>query len=520
MGLWAYYFLATAYLHARGVIRFEALANLLFALLLVAPLPSALASKLLWKRARHALALAAALALFWHETWLPSVPRAVRLVAEMGSISPAYFARLVGGAVSLLDAGVLLALLAACAVLERRIILSPFAFAAIVAVPLFGARGGASRAGGEVDRFFDAELRRAVPFPDRAASDFDIVLVHVCSMSWDDLRATGLDRSPFFRQFDLLLTDFNTASSYTNPSAIRLLRSSCGQVRHAELYREAKPECYLLDALRRADYQTWSAIDNDAPSYRFVEDIRAFGHADAPLPLGGLAVRQHNFDESPIYDDSAVLRRWLEARSRSAARRAALYVDFTTMHGGAHPVDEPRWWQRSRADLYRELGQRLFANLEGFFRALQATGRRTVVVFVPEHGAALRGTSLQPPDIREIPLPAITTVPVAFKFIGPGLAAVPIRQATVAKPTSYLALAYLLAAVLESPKFGPDPILSAEVLARVPETRFVAENEAALVVRVGEEVLWRGREGAFEPVPAAGQVGSVGTGLAGGGRGR
>ncbi len=515
MGPWASYFLGAAYLHHRGAIRLEVVPNLLLALLLAAPLPRAVAGRPLWRGARHALAAAAGLALLWRESWLPDPARAARLLADTGGISPAYLLRVVGGASSLLDAAVLLALVGACLALARRVVLAPLALAAILSAPLLGAGRGAAGVPGELERFFDAESRRTVRLPERpAGEDLDLVLLHVCSMSWDDLRQSGLDRSPFLRQFDLLLTAFNSVSSYTNPSALRLLRSACGQPRHAELYREARPECYLLDELRRAGYQTWSAIDNDAPSYRFVEEIQALGHADAPLPLPGVPVRQVDFDGTPIHDDGALLSRWLEARSRSPGRRAALYADLTTMHGGAHPAGDDRWWTRSRKDLYREAGERLFENLDAFFRALQASGRRTLVVFVPEHGMALAGTSFQPPDIREVPLPAITTVPVALKLIGPGLAPTPQRQATVARPTSYLAIAHLLASALEAPAFRPEVLLSPEALARIPETRFVAENEASTVVRIGDQVLWRGKAGDFGPVPGPGREGASAAGTA------
>jgi hypothetical protein len=504
MGPWASYFLAAAYLHHRGAIRLEPVPNLLLALLLAAPLPRAISGSPVWRGARHALALAAGLALLWRESWLPTPARAARLLAEAGGgISPAYAVRVLGGAVSLLDAGVLLAVVAACVVLARRIVLAPLAFAAILSVPLFGAGRGGDAIPAELERFFDAESRRSVRFPERAGGgDFDVVLLHVCSLSWDDLRASGLDRSPFLRQFDLVLTAFNSVSSYTNPSAVRLLRAACGQPRHAALYRDAAPECYLLDALRRAGYETWSAIDNDAPAFRFVEDVRAFGHADAPLPLAGLPVRQIDFDGTPIHDDGALLARWLEARGRSPARRAALYADLTTMHGGARPAGDDRWWTRSAAEIYRASGERLFANLETFFRRLEGSGRRTLVVLVPEHGMALAGTTFQPADVREIPLPAITTVPVAVKLVGPGLPPTPERQVTVAKPTSYLAIAHLLASALEAPAFRAEIVLSEDAVARIPETRFVAENEAATVVRAGDAVFWRGKAGAFAPLPA------------------
>jgi cellulose synthase operon protein YhjU len=291
----------------------------------------------------------------------------------------------------------------------------------------------------------------------------------------------------------VIFTNFNTVSSYTNPSAIRLLRANCGQSRHQELYRDTQKECYILDTLRGLGYQTYAAIDNDAPSYRFVEDIMAYGHADTPIKITDLPVRQYDFDNSPIYDDLAILNRWQDTRQHSSAKRAALYMDITTLHGGAHLADDPQWWKKERVVLYQEFSQRLFKNLNTFFKTLQSAGKNFVVIFVPEHGMALRGSSLQSPDIREIPLPAITTVPVGIKLIGDGVSPFPERQVTISKPTSYLALSHLLSSFLAAPGFGRDSMLTKEVLDRIPETKFLSENEASLVVKKDNDVFYYGK---------------------------
>jgi hypothetical protein len=504
VGLWAIYFLGAAWLHFRGVLRVEPLPNLALALLLVVPLPRAARDRRWVRAARQVAAFLAAAALLWRASWVPAPARAWRLFTETGGggtgagMSLAYFVRLGLGVLSPLDGLTLVAIAAACVLLARRIPLAPLAFAALLAVGLAPAERGGPELPGRVDRFFEAEAGRTVRFPERpAAGDLDVVVLHVCSMSWDDLDAAGLAGSPFLRRLDVLLTSFNSVSSYTNPSAIRLLRAPCGQPRHADLSREARPECYLLDALRRAGYRTWSAIDNDAPAYRFVEDIVARGHAEPPLPIAGLPVRQVDFDRTPIADDGPLLARWLEVRAREPGGRAALYADLTTMHSGAHRIDDARWWLRSRADLYREAGERLFASLGAFLDALRASGRRTLVVLVAEHGMALRGSAFQPPDLREIPFPEITTVPAGVALVGPGLPERPARQAVVARPTSYLALAHLVARALETPDPRPEILFSDAELARIPETAFVAENEATMVIRADGGVFWRGERGDF-----------------------
>ena len=155
-------------------------------------------------------------------------------------------------------------------------------------------------------------------------------------------------------------------SSYTNPSAIRLLRANCGQHRHESLYQDAPKECYLLENLRSLDYQTYTAIDNDAPVFRFIDDIMNHGKASAPMSLKGIPIQQYDFDKTPIYNDLLILERWWNMRQESDVARAVLYFDITTLHGGAHWAQERDWWKRDRPTLYKEFLLNLFSNLSKF----------------------------------------------------------------------------------------------------------------------------------------------------------
>jgi len=496
MGLWAFYFIGKGYLYYRGYINFSFAWNLLFALLLVVPLPKRPHARRVIKIARAIAATAAAVIIFWSETWFPPIVRAVKLLEGTGGISAGYALRFLHQTVSLTQLGILALIFAACVLLNRRITLTPLALAVILSVPLFAAKDGASGMGSYVDAFYNRESKRVVTFdrPREGGPNFDVVILHICSMAWDDLRVVGLDKDPFFSQFDVIFTDFNSVSSYTNPSGIRLLRANCGQERHKDLYADGPKGCYTLDALRGLGYRSYAAIDNDAPSYRFVEDIMTYGHADMPIKIQDLPLRQYDFDKSPIYDDLAILDRWWEMRQRSGAEKAVFYMDITTMHGGAHWADDPKWWTREPDTLYREFGLRLFSNLATFFKTLEASGRNFVVVFVPEHGRALRGSSIQSPDIREIPLPYITTVPVGVKLIGKGIPSLPVRQITVSRPASYTALAYMLKSFLASERFGRQYMLTPEVIGDIPETAYVSENEVNTVAKKDQKVYYYGKD--------------------------
>jgi hypothetical protein len=117
--------------------------------------------------------------------------------------------------------------------------------------------------------------------------------------------------------------------------------------------------------------------------------------ADSPIELKGIPVMQYNYDNTPIYDDLAILGKWWDIRQKSKSERAAIYFNITTLHGGAHWAHEKDWWRREETIRYKEFIQNLFTNLENFFNNLSSSGRNFVIVFVPEHGRASHDTTIQ-----------------------------------------------------------------------------------------------------------------------------
>ena len=77
------------------------------------------------------------------------------------------------------------------------------------------------------DAFYEKEKERAVKMPEALPEDFTpfgIVIVNICSLSDDDLNATAMAAHPVFRRFDLRFESFNSATSYSTPASMRLLR--------------------------------------------------------------------------------------------------------------------------------------------------------------------------------------------------------------------------------------------------------------------------------------------------------
>jgi len=179
-----------------------------------------------------------------------------------------------------------------------------------------------------------------------------------------------------------------------------------------------------------------------------------------------------------------MLQRWLKARSADPAPRAALYFNSVNLHAGSHWVDEKKWWARDPNEQYQDFASFLLHGLQKFMGELAKSQRNVVVVFVPEHGRALKSTPMQGKDLRDVPLPGITHVPLGIKLMGPGFKGLP-QQVVVDKPTSYLALSWLLARFVEKSPFGPGADAPEEIVKKLPATDFVSDHSGTTIVEMG-----------------------------------
>lgn len=502
MAFWNFYFFSAAFLHLRGHIHASFLPNaLLFAWILL-PVPQR------WPRA-HRLQVAkagftvlAAFVIFWNATYLPSLKDTWAYLSDPVTVKPSasYLWQFLLGSASPILLGGLAALAAAVhAAAKREIRLTLLVALALGAIAV---TGPSSRAVSDIDAFYQAEAGRAVNLADagKGPPDFDLIVLQVCSFSWDDFKTAGFDAEPFFAKFDYLFTRFNSATSHSNPGAIRLLRAPCGQLPHAGLYQPAADRCYLMDSLRRRGFATATALNFHQQDGDFGPDIILNSKADPALGLEGLSPQKLNFDDTPVFSDLDVLSRWWKLRLASKAPAAALYYNTTSLHQGGHwPASvQKNPWSQTPAVRYQVFSKLFFSELELFFAALQSSGRKVVVIVVGEHGAALGGSRIQAPDLREIPLPSITLVPAAVRIFGPGRTG---GQVLIDKPTSYLALAHLLGALLEHPPYGKNPPPPADLAASLPETRFVAETNGVRVMQAGTGFIYQARTGRWVELP-------------------
>ncbi len=513
LGAWNLYFLVKLLLHFQGSLHLRPWFNLALVAFLAYPLTHR------WQRViRLLLAIPAAIWLVHAESFLPAWSQLLPSLQLMAGFDLDYLLELAGRALTPDLLALLVLLFFGYLVLSRYIRLGVVVSALLLylaigpvpssrqALPVSArtntpavasqAATGASTASAvnlneTLQAFYREEKGRQVrfPLPGSQAAPFDLLFLHVCSLSWDDMQYAG--KAGDLPAFDVIFKQFNSATSYSGPAAIRLLRASCGQRSHEALYKPAGQGCYLFDALAELGFRKELLMNHDGHFDDFIGVLRGNRMEAAPLSLEEVPVAYRAFDGSPIHDDFSVLKTWWQKRQGEPVPRVVAYYNTLSLHDGNRVVSG----QRSRDSVTgygRRLGK-LMGDFRAFFRELEQSGRRVLVVMVPEHGAALRGSRFQLQGMREIPTPDITRVPVGIRLFGPELTR-PASPVVVDKPVSYLALSEYVSALLAQDPYLPQQYRPDHLVQTLSETRPVAETATAVVMKDAGQYWIRLRE--------------------------
>lgn len=515
MSYWSLYFLIKTGLYYGGFLGFHWGWNLLFAVALAWPLGHTVVQ---WTR--KWLAWPMAMALLYLDSFLPSPARVFSQLKALSGFSADYMLELLGRAVNWQAILMLMACGVVYALLAQRVRFASFAFVAILSVPLVStlrtplqtasavtpavqANGGAPTAvpvdpQSRLQAFYQQESQRKLRMPAAAGAGFDVIVLHVCSLAWDDLEFVNERNHPLFNRFDLLLKNFNSASSYSGPAALRLLYGACGQMPHTQFYKNASAECLIFPELERAGFKIGGLLNHDGVYEGFAKSLEQRGGFTGNVAIGNASSeRMKSFDGTPIFDDQEVLSTWWDQRLKNGDQPVALYYNTISLHDGNRL---PGMTSRSSLDTYKPRLQKLFADFDKFITQLESSGRPVVLLMVPEHGASLRGDKVQISGMREIPGPRITLVPAAVKLIG--LKDSPITgPVMVDKPMSYFGLYSLLGDLIADSPYVPGARPLAARLDTLQETAFVSENDDIVVMRdpKGTYVMRSGENGTWVP---------------------
>jgi cellulose synthase operon protein YhjU len=310
-----------------------------------------------------------------------------------------------------------------------------------------------------------------------ASEQFDVIVLHICSLSWDDLDVSKARNHPFLSRFDYLFTNFSTAASYSGPAAIRVLRASCGQEAHADLYKDAPAQCHLMADLAQAGYTPQVTFNHDGHFDNFTQLVKDnVGVPNVPFVSNAAApVAMHAFDGSPIMDDYGTLANWYAQRAQTPGP-VALYYNTISLHDGNRLPNS----KLSSLESYPVRVNKLMSDFDKFADLIAQSGRRAVIVFVPEHGAALRGDNNQVAGLREIPTPSVIHGPVGVRLVG--FAGNHGPTTVMDQPTGHLAVAQLLSNLVADSPFKPGVTLS-QYASKLPETQMIGENESTVTMK-------------------------------------
>lgn len=497
LGVWSYYFVAKLGMFWMDLIAFHPLENLAFVAFIL------FFAKYLGKVKGVVIALLA-LTLLYYDSWLPPIDRVISQASLVSNFSVPYFIELLERFVNWSVIGILIAAIIAFRVLARWIRIDSLVVVGMLAVGLFRILplGASDTAIPDMDKvlhdFFASEAQRSVVFdsPQPEEVPFDVIFIHVCSLSWDDVEAVGMDQHPLWQHFDMLLTRFNSAASYSGPAAIHLLRGKCGQPEHGKMYLPTAEKCYLMNSLQVSGFEENVVLNHNGKFDDFLGQLKKYGDLQAPpLTLDGLTPAQYAFDKSPVFDDTDVLDRWLEQRQKSDSARVAMYYNTVSMHDGNHLSGNTSI--PNTLDSYRGRLSKFLDELDAFLQKLDKSGRRAVVVMVPEHGAAVRGDKMQIAGLREIPTPAITIVPVGIRVVGGNLHH---DEGTlkIDQPTSYLAISHIVARMLQQSPFDPGGFTASDYVKDLPTTEFVAQDEKITVAEYKHKFYLNRGKGKWE----------------------
>jgi len=501
---WNLYFLSKVVLAWMGALDLKILPNLLFLGALLIPL------RWRWARiARTVVAVPVGVALYYQDTWWPPFRR---LLVQPGVLdfSADYWLELAQRFINWQMVAVLAMLVLAYVLLKPWLRITTLSVLgvlglAVMAIPMpagwnwgqgtataaTASAGGTSGGGlppannetlnAWLASFYQQQAILKTSFPAAGSgAPFDVIILNICSLAWSDLDEVGLRQNNLLDHMDVVFDDFNSATAYSGPAAIRLLRASCGQTSHTGLFDPVPAECQLFSNLQRLGFQSELAMNHDGHFDDFIGELHQYGGLQAqPMDISAFPTALVAFDKSPLRRDGDVLMAWWKQRLAESSQQVALFYNTISLHDGNRIVGADG---RSNAADYKARAEMVLGDMAGFVEAVERSGRRAMIVVVPEHGAALHGDRMQIPGMREIPSPSITHVPVGVKLIGMGAPAAG-GPRHVPEPSSYLAVSELVSRVYAlNAQSPPSERNWNSLLKGLPQTPSVSENEGAKVI--------------------------------------
>lgn len=511
LGIWSGYFVFKIVLFFLGMINFCIHKNVALAVFLCIRFRGK------WSVAANIIGLVLAVMLLYHDSYLPSIEQILAQKSNLEGFSFSYALNFLLDFVSLPILFGFVGCIAGAVLLKDFIRITTCVFTGFIAVAVYSYYGESSinqsddalakcepNESGNLAKsnssdipnmnktassavledyltnFLEFEHSRRVSMPDKlndGFEPFDIVVLNVCSLANDDLDAASMTSHPVFRSFDAKFDNFSGATSYSTPASLRFLRSQCGQETEAEMYRERRQECELLSSLNKLGFATGVYLDHNGEYGNYLSSLASYGGLTTrPENQQLLTIKYRSFDNSPIFSDRDLFEQYIKEITLKPNYGRASFFNLISLHDGNRKEGESRTMSfNARLKIFLD-------DLNFFMSKLEQSGHRTLLILLPEHGAAIRGDKMQIAKLREIPSTKITDIPVYVRFFG-----LP-KSETMKKIGGYhshMAIAELIKRAIEDNVYASGGKGYEEILSNLPETAPVSESTNAFFIKYG-----------------------------------
>ncbi|RUO35104.1 cellulose biosynthesis protein BcsG [Aliidiomarina soli] len=504
IGGWSFYFLLKAVLAFTDNIELMLWENLALIAVLLVPLERK------WLRyTRHLVVAVLAVIVLYQESFLPPFER---LTAQWDFVSGFTFGYQLELLLRFVDAQVVAAMLVFAIIywyLSKLLNLTTVSIVAILGVSLWGPNQSQVFVTAEEQTADDAGARGqnreqrqgAANTPDQALQQFyqqqqdlawsdqinapedgvDVLLLNICSLSWQDLEISGLSDHPVLTGSDLTFTNYYSGSSYSGPSTLRLMRGACGHEPHSGLFTPGS-SCALGSMFASEQWDQQVVMNHHGDFDDYLDMVRQYGQLQeaAFYPLQDVPQTMLGFDQMPVYSDAHLLNQWQSERAESGSG-FTLY-NSVSLHDG----NQLFGFRGNSMASYRERAEQLLDDIQELYDRVEASGKPTIIVMVPEHGAGLQGDRFQVPGMREIPSPALTHVPVTVQFFGMPVDGDAVRFDPVTGPS---AVASLVQQAVDQLNGEPQPLNLNELSRNLPTSKVISENDQAIMFEFQSEIL-------------------------------
>lgn len=511
LGIWSGYFVFKIVLFFLGMINFCIHKNVALAVFLCIRFRGK------WSVAANIIGLVLAVMLLYHDSYLPSIEQILAQKSNLEGFSFSYALNFLLDFVSLPILFGFVGCIAGAVLLKDFIRITTCVFTGFIAVAVYSYYGESSISQSDdalakcepnesgnlaqsnssdipkmnktassavledyLTNFLEFEHSRRVSMPDKlndGFEPFDIVVLNVCSLANDDLDAASMTSHPVFRSFDAKFDNFSGATSYSTPASLRFLRSQCGQETEAEMYRERRQECELLSSLNKLGFATGVYLDHNGEYGNYLSSLASYGGLTTrPENQQLLTIKYRSFDNSPIFSDRDLFEQYIKEITLKPNYGRASFFNLISLHDGNRKEGESRTMSfNARLKIFLD-------DLNFFMSKLEQSGHRTLLILLPEHGAAIRGDKMQIAKLREIPSTKITDIPVYVRFFG-----LP-KSETMKKIGGYhshMAIAELIKRAIEDNVYASGGKGYEEILSNLPETAPVSESTNAFFIKYG-----------------------------------